>query len=209
MAISNKAFKAANITISSVLTMLSNGKFEKPEVIFPFDRSLDNRLAESILTKILFVNYRDSTQIKNKDVDRLTEHIKSVLSHGDLAVLYNGELNEQYFCIVDKIMSNHGITGTRNGKPTAENKLTSFASKFCGWHNQKAPFWDNQVFDLLRYLGFKHEYKNYRKYVEAIKTIQTENGLDAYSLREIEFAMWQITDSVRRNSKKIEEFISN
>ena len=91
----------------------------------------------------------------------------------------------------------HKIVGKRKGKETSEHNLTSFASKFCGSHNQKAPFWDNLVSDLLNYLGYKYQYRNYRAYVEQFSVLQKklrDDNIGEYSLRDIESAMWHIAD---------------
>ena len=77
-----------------------------------------------------------------------------------------------------------------------EDNLTSFASKFCGHHNQNSPFWDNQVSVFVKYLNYRHRYRNYREYVESIIALRNDYNLVDYSLREIEYAMWEITDDV-------------
>ncbi len=184
---SQKMFRENNVTIDDVIESLHDNGDKNTRIYFPFDCSLAGNPNE-ILTKILFINYLESTQIKNKDIENLKEHIERVMCDRDFEVICQGELNEEYFSVVDKIAFGHGI----KRKNTTENNLTSFASKFCGSHNQKAPFWDNLVFNFLKYLGYKHEYRNYRAYVAAFKKLQKEHDLTEYSLREIEGNMWKV-----------------
>jgi hypothetical protein len=152
------------------------------------------------LTKILFVNFLDSTRIKNTNIVTLKDHIKNVLSDNDFEVLHQGVINEQgllnerYFEIVVNMASGHGIIGTGNNN---EDNLTSFASKFCGHHNQNSPFWDNQVSVFVKYLNYRHEFRNYRAYVESLRAIQQDFNLIDYSLRDIEYAMWLVTNDFR------------
>lgn len=182
-----KMFKEKKVKFDDVINLLRDEEHKKLKVIFPFDGSLKGNSNE-IITKILFINYRESTQIKNRDIGTLEKHISTILQKDDLDILYNGKLNERYFNIVESIAFGHGITG----KSAKENNLTSFSSKFCGSHNQRAPFWDNLVNEFLQYLGYRHEYRNYRAYVNAFKRLQKEHDLMDFSLREIEEAMWQI-----------------
>ena len=180
-------FKANNVTVNDVSRYLRENMREKTEIRFPFDGTLSGNSNE-LLTKILFVNYRDSTQIKNRDIIKLKEHIESVLSEKDYSIICKGILNDEYYAIVNRIAFGHGI----HNKGTKVFNLTSFASKFCGNHNQKAPFWDNLVSDMIKYFGYKHQYRNYKEYVMAFEKLQKENGLEMYSLREIEMAMWSV-----------------
>lgn len=179
-------FKNNNVTINDVLLYLENEQ-QKPQIEFPFDSSLSGNPNE-ILTKILFINYWESTRIKNIDINELKIHIESILCEQDYKTICKGVLNDDYYSVVNKIAFGHGI----KTRPPTEDNLTSFASKFCGSHNQKAPFWDNLVSDLLKYLEYKHERRNYREYVLAFKKLKEENHFNKYSLREIERAMWGV-----------------
>ena len=179
-------FRNNNVTINDVLLYLQEEN-NKPQIEFPFDGSLAGNPNE-LLTKILFTNFQESTQIKNRDINTLENHIKSVLSERDYKTLHNGILNDDYYAIINKISFGHGI----HNKGTKEFDLTSFASKFCAKHNQKAPFWDNLVSDLLKYLGYKHQYRNYKEYIMAFQKLQDEYNLKNHSLREIESAMWNV-----------------
>lgn len=179
-------FKNNNVTINVVLLCLQKEN-NKPQIEFPFDGSLSGSPNE-LLTKILYTNFQESTQIKNRDINTLEEHIKSVLSENDYKILHNGILNDDYYAIINKMSFGHGI----HNKGTKEFNLTSFASKFCAKHNQKAPFWDNLVSDLLNYLGYKYQYRNYKEYIMAFQKLQEQNNLKIYTLREIERAMWNV-----------------
>lgn len=183
-----QVFKARGVTINDVVKRLGNPARRKPEICFPFDGELFGNEFE-VMTKVLFINKRESTQIKNKDVDRLAAHIQCVVSDDDNDVIRRGEPLEEYCDIVCKIATGHGI---HNSRTTTESDLTSFASKYCGSHNQSLPFWDNLVNDFLQFVGYKHKQRNYFEYVQAIKQLQKENGLDDYSLREIEESIWWI-----------------
>ena len=180
--------KLFKIELDNVVEWLQGPKRDTPKVIFPFDDSLINKDYE-IETKILFINKRESTQIKNKDIDSLKGHIEAVLSDDDMLLIRDGNINDEYCAIIKKIATGHGIH--RKGVETEFN-LTSFASKYCGSHNQKAPFWDNLVYDLLKYFKYKHEYRNYQEYINVFNEIQNELSLNDFSLREIEAAMWHI-----------------
>lgn len=183
-----RSFQEKNITIDLVIQLLETPGREKPQIIFPFNEK-PKRNPDEIVVKILVVNFRDSTQIKNKNIDTLSGHILNVLSSEDFETIRNGEMNEDYFKIVDKIAHGHSIKSKSTN--SVEDDLTSFATKFCGHHNQRAPFWDNLVSELLNYFGYQSKYRDYRDYVAACKRIQQENGLMDYSLREIESAMWE------------------
>lgn len=158
---------------------------------FPFDGALSGNPNE-VVTKVLFINYRESTRIKNSDIPTLTNHIDTKLSFEDYEILRRGENNEAYYKIVNKIAHGHGIHGVRKGKPTKEFDLTSFSSKFCGSHNLNMPFWDNIVSQWLMDNGYQHEYRNYPQYVEEIIKLQSDYSLNGFTLREIEFAIWQL-----------------
>ena len=201
MALSLRQLRNNNVQINDVIYKLNNINRADFTVCYPFDDAFNTRDENHIITKILFVNYLDSTQIKNRNIVTLKNHITQVLNDNDFIVLHQGILNEQglfndrYFDIVNNIATGHGIVGTRNQN---EDNLTSFASKFCGHHNQISPFWDNQVSSLVKYLNYDHEYRNYRAYVESLMALQCDYNLLDYSLREIEFAMWSVTDDVIR-----------
>ena len=77
------------------------------QIGFPFDGSLNGNPNE-ILTKILFINYRESTRIKNVDVLKLSEHIESVLKTDDYEIICRGELGDKYYDIVNRIAFGHG-----------------------------------------------------------------------------------------------------
>lgn len=196
MALSQKLLRENNVQFDSVINALNNHR-EETAVLYPFDASFDDKTDNHILTKILFVNYLDSTQIKNINIDVLKNHINNVLADNDFEVLHQGVLNEhglineRYFEIVDNLSTGHHIIGT--GK-TKEDNLTSFASKFCGRHNQNSPFWDNQVSVFVKYLNYRHAYRNYRAYVESLLAIKQDYGLINYSLRDIEHAMWLVSN---------------
>lgn len=192
-------FKDKNVKKNDIVKFLNDNCTKDPTPDFPFDGSLKGDPNE-LLTKILYINYRESTQIKNIDIECLKNHLKKCLSESDYNILENGELTEQYYIIVNRISVGHGIHGKRKNKETNDDvatkefNLTSFASKFCGSHNQKAPFWDNLVSDLMNYFGVKCKYRDYRSYVSAFETLQKELKLEQYSLRQIELAMWYIAD---------------
>lgn len=191
-----KNFKSNNITIDDIKQRLHDDKREKLQVCFPFDDSLIGNPNE-ILTKILFINFKESVQLKNKDIKSLKIHIEEVMSNNVFEIIRCGELNEDYFNIVDKIASGHGIRNKKkDGTLTEECCFLSFATKFCASHNQIAPFLDTLVPILLEYFGYKYKCKSksskYRDYVECLKQFQKENDLTEYSLREIELTMWEV-----------------
>lgn len=189
-----RSFQKNNITIDSVIQLLKTPEREKPQIIFPFTEK-PKRNHDEIVAKILIVNFRESTQIKNKDIDVLSQHIFDVLNDADFETIQNGEMNENYFKIIDKISHSHGIKSKSANKN--EDNLISFATKFCGNHNQKAPFLDNLVYELLIFLHYPLKYRNYQEYVEIFKKIQQEYDLSNYSLREIEYAMWEKAKSAK------------
>lgn len=177
-----------SITINDVIKFLK----EQSDIIqigFPFDGSLNGNPNET-LTKILFINYRESTQIKNIDIPILLKHIENVMTTDDYDIIYRGVLNDEYYDIVNRIAFGHGIHGAYKGKATKEYNLTSFASKFCGSHNLTAPFWDNIVSKWIMENGYQHNYREYPQYVEAIIKIQSDYNLHNFTLREIEYAVW-------------------
>lgn len=176
------------IKIDDVIEFLK-GQESGIQIGFPFDGSLNGNPNE-ILTKILFINYRESTRIKNVDVTKLANHIESVLKADDYDIICRGELGDEYYDIVDRIAFGHGIHGIRKGKATKEYNLTSFSSKFCGSHNLSAPFWDNIVSEWLMNNDYQHNYRDYPQYVKAIIRLQSDHNLHNYSLREIEYAIW-------------------
>lgn len=69
--------------------------------------------------------------------------------------------------------------------------MISFASKFCGHHNQKAPFYDKYVYEALKSWGFKIGYRNYEEYVKAFYELQKLQQLENFSLRHIESYVWK------------------
>ena len=199
MALSQQQLRDNNVQFDSVINKLNEINRDAFMVRYPFAACFDDNGEDHILTKILFVNYLDSTQIKNINIPTLQNYISSVLIEGDFVVLHqgifdeHGKLNDRYFDIVNNIAIGHGIIGAGNRN---EDNLTSFASKFCGHHNQNSPFWDNQVSVFVKYLNYRHRYRNYREYVESIIALRNDYNLVDYSLREIEYAMWEITDDV-------------
>lgn len=180
----------SNSTIKDVTEFLKakNCNFH---LAFPFDGSLTGNPNE-VLTKVLFINFRESTRIKNVDIPALTKHIENELTVEDYKIICRGDLNDTYYNIVNRIAFGHGIHGVRNGKPTKEYDLTSFSSKFCGSHNLTTPFWDNIVSQWLMDNGYQHEYRKYPQYVGAIKKMQSNHILTDFTLREIEFAIWTL-----------------
>ncbi len=192
-------FSEKNVEKKDIIKALNDKCTINLEPAFPFDGLLKGNPNE-LLTKILYINYRESTQIKNIDIEGLKNHLEKCLSESDYNALKKGELTDQYYLIIEKIAVGHGIHGKRKNKETNEDivtkeyNLTSFASKFCGSHNQKAPFWDNLVSDLMNYLGFKCRYRDYRSYVSAFEALQKELKIEEYSLRQIESAVWEIAD---------------
>lgn len=187
-----KNFKSNNITIDDIKQRLHDDKREKLQVCFPFDDSLIGNPNE-ILTKILFIKFKESTPRKNIEIIPLKTHIEKVMCSKDFEIIRCGELNEDYFNIVDKIASGHGIRNKKkDGTLTEECCFLSFATKFCASHNQVAPFLDTLVPTLLKYFGYKYASSNYRSYVECLKQLQKENDLTEYSLREIELTMWEV-----------------
>jgi len=173
------------------------------EVGFPFDRTLSEN-DSGILTKILFVNYEDSTQVKNKNIKKLVGHIQSVMGDKEWTIIRAGELTDEYFEVVERISHGHRIKS--NPGNDREDDLTSFASKFCAKHNQKAPFWDNDVHELLKYWGFPAKYRNYPDYVNALRQLRDQQELGEFSLRHIEGHLWKIMNRI--NSGVRQEDIS-
>lgn len=178
-------------TINDVVKLLNTGKCSV-YLNFPFDGSLSGNPNE-VMTKVLFINFRESTRIMNTDIPTLTNHINTMLTVEDYEILRRGEINESYYNIVNKIAYGHGIHGVRKGKPTKEYDLTSFSSKFCGSHNLAMPFWDNIVSQWLMDNGYQHGYRRYPQYVETIKKFQSDYSLNDFTLREIKFAIWKLS----------------
>jgi hypothetical protein len=163
-------------------------------ILFPFDGTLQGNENE-IVTKILFVMNKESVYLPNIGVEPLAKHIKSILAdESKYDILKAGELNDEYFEIVEKIAVGHGV---KNNPKYKESNLISFSSKFCGHHNQKAPFYDNLCYELVKYwINDKLQERNYRQYVDALKQLQKKQKLEAFSLRNIESYMWQIGKKV-------------
>jgi hypothetical protein len=187
-----KLLQAAKPKLPTAKDINSGGK-----VTFPFTVDFSEDYIDVIYTQIWHVNYWESVQIKDKNIPTLAEHIRKIIGINELNILKAGELTEEYFEIVEKIAVGHEIrTKSTN---IVEDNLTSFASKFCGHHNQKAPFFDRYVFELMNYwIGdkFKLEWRNYRNYVEAFKLLQKQQKLEKFSLRDIESYMWKVAKEI-------------
>ncbi len=95
------------------------------KIDFPFDGSLNGNPNET-LTKVLFINYKESTQIKNADILALSNHIRIVMSADNYEIIHRGKLIDDYYDIVDRIAFDHGIYGNYKGKPTKDIILLHF-----------------------------------------------------------------------------------
>jgi len=173
--------------------------YEKPEVIYPFSDVSTKGDIEFIIPKILLVNFYEKTQVKDKNIEDLAKHIDRVMAEENWDVLRSGDLSEDYFLIAEQIAQGHGIKSNQNNP--SEDTMTSFASKFCGHHNQKAPFYDKYVWEILKYwvkgTGFKMEWHNYRNYVEAFWHLQECHPyLKSFSLRHIESYIWSVANDI-------------
>lgn len=73
---------------------------EKPQIRYPFNNCSCENDVDFIIAKILFVNFLESTQVKNKNMEALAKHIIKSVSESDYECLKAGELNGEYFSIV-------------------------------------------------------------------------------------------------------------
>ena len=122
-----------------------------------------------------------------------------------------GELNDAYLLLVDKIAKGHETSSRKdNYDKKIYDNLVSFASKFCGNHNQNSPFYDNLVWEFINYWGKVYakkdtgydyfvNYKDYRKYVEVFCKLREQQKLENFSLRHIELCIWKKCDPYNVN----------
>jgi len=205
MAISQKVFKQLPCPLSPP-TKHDISSCDLPQIVFPFDEAFvkdKKRKKELILAKILVVNFRDSARVQNQNIEKLADYIDGIIDDHSFEILRAGELNEEYFSLVEKIASQHGLPARKNNKNG--DHLLSFSSKFCANHNQKAPFYDTYAWNLLNYwlidLGFKMKWHDYKNYVEALIKLQKHQHLEDFFLRHIEYYVWEL-------AKEIEQLIS-
>ena len=106
----------------------------------------------------------------------------------------------EYLYLVEKIASQHSIKQNRTNKNPAH--FLSFASKFCGHHNQIYPFYDNLVFTYLKDNGYDVKYHDYQKYVNALKKLRIDIGFteSEVTMRHIEYYIWKMKKD-ENNSK--------
>lgn len=170
----------------------------QPKMIFPFNETSKKNNKEIIISKILAVNFYESTRVQNRHIESLAEHIALVMDECNLEFLQTPKLSDEYFILVEKIASGHGLKTKDTNE--SEDHLISFSSKFCAHHNQVAPFYDRYVFEILKYwvkdFDIKIEWHNYRNYVDAFLVLQQHQHLESFSLRHIESYTWQLAKNL-------------
>ena len=165
---------------------------EKPRAFFPFNETFDKGGKDITITKILVVNHYEATRVQTRHIDKLADHIEKIMNENNWDILKNGKLDKQYFSLVNSIASGHGLKTKETNN--VEDRMVSFASKFCAHHNQKAPFYDSLVLGKLKHwvktTGLRLTRHDYEEYVRVLIELQKKQKLEEFSLRHIENYLW-------------------
>ena len=141
----------------------------------------ENKKIEHVLLKVsalndfystnIFDTYSVAKHIIKKDIDIRLEAVDYFLVNDIAKILIKGKSKNFY----------------------------SFASKYCSHHKPKSyPIFDSFVEKMLlhykstdKFNGFdKRDLKDYRRFIDIIKSFQRFYGLEKYSLREIDIFLW-------------------
>ena len=166
---------------------------QAPSLWYPFnDQSIENN-RDIIMIKVLLVNQYERTRMQSRNVEKVVNHLVTSMKDSDWRVLHSGNINEEYFSIVKRIATDH--CAKSNIKNDNNDNYLSFATKFCGSHNQLAPFFDSYCWTALAYWRHKDKKptlikQDYEAYVEAFKQLQNEKSLSDFTLRHIEYCVW-------------------
>lgn len=116
---------------------------------------------------------------------QLAEHIVS-LNISNSVICGNTD-DEDYYSLVERVATGHGIKRKNNNK---ELCLLSAASKYCGHHNRKYPFYDSVNLKILKSWGYRGCDHDFPTYVKAFRDVQQKNGLGELTLRELDYYLW-------------------
>jgi len=148
----------------------------------------DNDDISSVEEKIKYVWKLESLNALRLSQEQKSQFAKHIISLNIPNSVICGNTNdEEYFSLVERIATGHGIKRSNSNK---ELYLISAASKYCGHHNRKYPFYDKLNRETLKLWGYRGCYNNFPNYVKAFRDIQQKNGLGKLTLRELDYYLW-------------------
>jgi len=183
---------------------------DKPVIEFLFSNYPENNDTAIVVSKCALVIAMESLGQSIRSFDTVKELAAHICEKEiELALIQGKKTDKEYFELVKKLADDHKIKTSRNHKSKDHTSLLSFASKYCAHHNQIYPFYDNDVFTLLKFWGYDVTYMDYPKYVKAITTIQQEQGLSDFSLRHIESYLWSYLSKMKKHDRDNSSTTSN
>ena len=149
----------------------------------------DNDDIDIVVRKISFVWKWESLNAMRLSREQKLQFARHVISLNIPNSIICGNTNdEDYFSLVEQLATGHGIKKSNSEK---ELYLISAASKYCGHHNRKYPFYDENNRQMLKLLGYPDCYHSFPDYVRSIRDMQQENGLEKLTLRELDYYLWE------------------
>ena len=124
----------------------------------------------------------------------VAEHIVSLNIQPE--VIQGNCSEDEYLSLVGQIASNHNIKMRFTDNNRAN--LVSFASKYCGHHNQRYPFYDKLAYLWLKDCKYNVEYHDYPLFVSAFKKLRDDIGVSEteFTLRQIEYYVWCVMKTI-------------
>jgi hypothetical protein len=148
----------------------------------------DNNDIDVVEKKISFVWKWESLNAMRLSREQKSQFARHIISLNIPNSVICGNTNdEDYFDLVERLATGHGIKKSNSKK---ELYLISAASKYCGHHNRKYPFYDENNRQMLKLLGCPDCFQDFPDYVRSIRDIQQKNGLESLSLRELDYYLW-------------------
>ena len=170
------------MTISSFL----QSQYPSPYAgeIYGFDND-DISVVEKKIQYVWKLESLNAMRLSQEQKLQFSKHIISL--NIPVSVICGNTNDEDYFSLVERLAIGHGIKKSNSDK---ELYLISAASKYCGHHNRKYPFYDENNRKMLKILGYPNCYHNFSNFVKAFRDIQQKNGLDKLTLRELDYYLW-------------------
>ena len=157
----------------------------------------DNNDISTVEKKIQYVWKLESLNAMRLSQEQKLQFARHIISLEIPNSTICGNTNdEDYFSLVERLATGHGI---KKSNSNSELYLISAASKYCGHHNRKYPFYDENNRKMLKILGYPDCYHNFTDFVRAFKDIQQKNGLEKLTLRELDFYLWLESKKAMKN----------
>ena len=151
-----------------------------------FKKLPENKKMEDVLIKVSVINDLYTSNVYDPTI--LAKHILGLHIDEGLAL---GEPS-----IVNCIAIGHGIS---KSKTEGDKNYYSFASKYCGLHNQEEyPMYDNYIHKILvayqrksKFSNFEPEdLKSFSKFKKVLQDFKTKYSLTKYNVKEIDMFLW-------------------